>query len=398
MYSIESAAATLASIMRPPALLISLILLGLAIVHVAAAAVAGVPVAALKSAAWPANVQPFFLSALSNALTDEQAAYIARFPVAVINHKQSLQDAPRNLNEEPKQLAAIAAIKRANASCKTFFYLNSQNDLAALNLHKEFAAAGGAWWLKDDDGGYVWENKTAESGPDYTFDFTVSAAREAWVSAALAALNNTHVDGIFVDSAKNVSFKHVAPQRMAAWNEGHVAMTDELRKRSSRTKLIVLNNQLDGQGMGQLFERWGESPDHDNLTILEDIARMQDYSSKGLVSFARSGGVKPGTGDKPDAQTCAAGLAQMLCAVQTPGSTFFSCAVDFRGSHWMTLLDEPIYNLPLGAPMAASATRHPTSGLLTRAFSSGTVAIIDPTVPHKGCVKWAGGTTTGKCP
>ena len=161
-HSIESVAATGIGVMRPPAMRV---LLGL--VHVAssaAAAVAGVPAAAPGSTAWPATVQPFFLSALSNALTDEQAAYIARFPVAVINHKQSLQDAPRNLNEEPKQLAAIAAIKRANASCKTFFYLNSQNDLAPLNLHKEFVAAGGAWWLKDDNGGYVWENKTAESG------------------------------------------------------------------------------------------------------------------------------------------------------------------------------------------------------------------------------------------
>jgi hypothetical protein len=351
-----------------------------------------------SAAAWPATVQPFFLSALSNALTEEEAAYIARFPVAVINHKQSGQDSPRNLNEESKQLTAIAAIKRANASCKTFFYLNSQNDLAPLNLHKQFVAAGGAWWLKQDDGEYVWENKTAQAGPGYTFDFTVSAAREAWLSAALAALNNTFVDGIFVDSAKNVSFKHVSPTRMAAWNEGHVAMMEELRKRSDSAKLIVLNNALDGVGEGQLFERWGESPDHDNLTIAQDLARMQHISSAGLFSFARSGGVKPGSGDKPNPQICAAGLAQMLCAMQMPGNTFFSCAVDFRSDHWMSLLDEDIYNLPLGSPVAASATRDHTSGLLTRAFSSGTVAIVDPNAPHIGCVKWAEGTITGTCP
>lgn len=362
---------------------------------------AGAPGLAERPSAvvWPATVQPFFLSALSNALTEKEADYIARFPVAVINHKQSGQDTPRNLNAEPKQLAAIAAIKRANASCKTLFYLNSQNDLPALNLHKEFVAAAGAWWLKQDDGEYVWENKTAQSAPDYTFDFTVSAAREAWLSAALAALNNTFVDGIFVDSAKNVSYKHVSETRMTAWNEGHAAMIEELRKRSDSTKLIVLNNALDGAGVGQLFERWGESPDHDNLTIPQDIARMQQISSAGLVSFARSGGVKPGSGDKPDPQTCAAGLAQMLCALNMPGNTFFSCAVDFRSDHWMSLLDETIYSLPLGAPMTASAVRHhPTSSLLTRAFSSGTVAIIDPATPHEGCVKWAEGTITGTCP
>lgn len=53
---------------------------------------AGVPGLAERPSAvvWPATVQPFFLSALSNALTEKEADYIARFPVAVINHKQTL--------------------------------------------------------------------------------------------------------------------------------------------------------------------------------------------------------------------------------------------------------------------------------------------------------------------
>ena len=120
------------------------------------------PPSAPPQAAWPSTVQPFFLSALNGALTTAEAAYIARFPVAVINHKQG-GTAP---HEEARQLAAIAAIKRANASCTTFFYLNSQIDFNPLGLHAKCAAAkpAGAWWLKQDSGTYVWENKSAGAG------------------------------------------------------------------------------------------------------------------------------------------------------------------------------------------------------------------------------------------
>ena len=115
---------------------------------------------------WPLHVQPFFLSATNAALTPSQALYIARFPVAVINHKQSLRDQPANRNEERKQLDAIAAIKRANASCTTLFYLNSLIDFSPLNLHQAFAAANGSWWLKQDDGTFVMQHDGS-----YTFDW-----------------------------------------------------------------------------------------------------------------------------------------------------------------------------------------------------------------------------------
>ena len=118
-----------------------------------------------------------------------------------------------------------------------------------------------------------------------------------------------------------------------------------------------------------------------------------------LLSLARAGGVTPGSGDNPDPQACAAGLAAMLVAVAVPDTAFFSCAVDFRSDHWLSLLNETIYALPLGAPVAARAERDVASGLLTRSFSSGTVAVLDPRAPNLGCVKWAGGkTTTGTCP
>ena len=139
---------------------------------------------------WPLHVQPFFLSATNTALTPSQAHYISRFPVAVINHKQSLRDAPPNRNEERKQLDAIAAIKRANASCTTLFYLNSKIDFTPLDLHQRFAAANGSWWLMQDDGTPVWQNKSAPSGPVFQFDLTVRAAQRTWVAAALAILSS----------------------------------------------------------------------------------------------------------------------------------------------------------------------------------------------------------------
>ena len=65
----------------------------------------------------------------------------------------------------------------------------------------------------------------------------------------------------------------------------------------------------------------------------------------------------------------------MLCAMQTPRSTFFSCAVDFRSDHWMGLLNETIYDLPLGAPKRKSAVRDAASGVLTRARPANSSAV-----------------------
>jgi hypothetical protein len=59
--------------------------------------------AAWAAAAWPATVQPFFLSAVSVDLTPADAAYIGRFPLAVINHKQG-SSVPSGAEE--KQLRA----------------------------------------------------------------------------------------------------------------------------------------------------------------------------------------------------------------------------------------------------------------------------------------------------
>jgi hypothetical protein len=359
-----------------------------------AAIAAPIAAATPTQATWPLQVQPFFLSATNTALTPSQALYISRFPVAVINHKQSLRDAPSYRNEERKQIDAIAAIKRANASCTTLFYLNSLIDFSPLDLHQEFAAVNGSWWLKQDDGTFVMQH-----GGAFTFDWTHPAAQQTWIATALAAMANSSVDGIFVDKAgEHVRQNGVSAARLAAWNAAHDTMLATLRRSSPPSKLIVLNNRH-GDGEGQLFERWGNTLDHDLLNITQDIAQLTANSRAGVVSLARAGGAAPGSGTDPDPQACAAGLAAMLVAVAAPNTAFFTCALDFNSAHtWLSLLNESIYSLPLGAPVAARAERNLTSGLMTRRFSSGTVAVLDPSAPNLGCVKWAGGQTTGTCP
>ena len=68
---------------------------------------------------------------------------------------------------------ALSQVKAANDSCSTFFYLNSQIDFAGLQLHDQFVAANGSWWLRNDAGGFVLH------GSDHIFDVTVAAARSA---------------------------------------------------------------------------------------------------------------------------------------------------------------------------------------------------------------------------
>eukprot|EP00750_Incisomonas_marina_P021845 INCI4767.1.p1 GENE.INCI4767.1~~INCI4767.1.p1 ORF type:complete len:403 (-),score=68.27 INCI4767.1:535-1743(-) len=346
-------------------------------------------------AAWPLHVQPFFLSATGTALTPAQAKYVSQFPVAVINHKQSADDPPRNRREERKQLDALASIKRANESCTTLFYLNSFIDFENLDLHQAFAQVNGSWWLKDDNGSFVMQH-----GGSYTFDWTVPEAREVWLDTALVAMANSSVDGIFVDKAKaQVSIEGLSARRLAAWNSGHDQLLADLRSRAPSNDSVIILNNRHGTGEGQLFERWGAQIDHDLLNITQDIAQLSENSQAGVLSLARAGGATPGVGgDAPDPQACAAGLAAMLVAVAAPRTAFFTCALDFNSDHtWLSLLNESIYTLPLGAP-AMQAEWNATTGLMTRRFTSGTVAVVDPRVPYIGCVKWGGGETTGKCP
>ena len=349
---------------------------------------------------WPAKLQPFFLSALSNKLTPAEASYIGRFPLAVINHKQGGDQG----QAEQKQISAITAIKAANDSCAAFFYLNSQIDFPELALHTE-AKADGTWWLHNSDGSYAWHNGTEErrgADGEHIFDWTVPAARIAWLKTASAALAHPAVAGVFVDKAGGgCPARGVAPKHATAWARAHDKMLDKLV--ASTDKHIILNNayrlsaSANQSGAGQLFERWGESPDHDGLNLIQDMALLQRLHGNGQITLARAGGVRPGSGDKPDPKLCASGLAAFLVASAAPGLGFFSCQVDFAStatSGWMTELSDPVYSKQLGAPSGAAVV---SGGVASRRFSGGAVAIVK-SATGEGCVKWADGSVSGQCP
>eukprot|EP00040_Diaphanoeca_grandis_P044660 m.13159 g.13159 ORF g.13159 m.13159 type:complete len:376 (-) comp9609_c0_seq1:129-1256(-) len=355
--------------------------------------------AAVLPAATADSVQPFFLSALNNALTTEQANYIGRFPLAVLNHKQGNGDPPRTGGAEVKQLAALQAIKAVNSSCQTHFYLNSQIDFPELALHEKFVQ-NPQWWMKTDAGAPV------QHGADNIFDWSEAGARDAWVAAAGAVLSHDFVDGIFVDKAhfNGTTFPGVSADRNAQWNQGHITLI--LALRASTSKNIILNNEhtYGGLGMGQLFERWGAYPvDHDGLTIPQDMQVLSKLNTYNLTALARAGGDVPRThhGVAPDPAACGAGLAELLVTITNPKTSFFSCATSFASTAttgWMTLLSDPIYSQPLGTPLGVAVPG--PNGLVHRTFSSGTVAWLQPnaTIANAGCVRWSNKQVSGTCP
>jgi hypothetical protein len=347
------------------------------------------------------SVKPFFLSALNNALDHEQAAYIGRFPLAVINHKMGNRDQPHTGAAEEKQLKALSAIKAANGSCQTHFYLNSQIDFPELALHNEFVAApNGSWWLKKTNGDFV-----LHRNDQHIFDFSIAAARDAWISTAESVLSNKYVDGIFVDKAGGFGvLSGVSKEKLAQWNNGHAMLLSQLR--SCTSKNIILNNvhsfptASQKMGMGQLFERWGQQLDHDNLNIKQNLALEGSLNSANLTVLARAAGNTPGGGGLPDPVACGAGLAAFLMNISSDtSSSFFSCAVDFSsspGTGWMALLSDPIYSHSLGVPIAKAAVA--ANGLLTRHFEAGAVAWLNESAAYLGCVQWEGGMVSGTCP
>jgi hypothetical protein len=253
-------------------------------------------------------LKPFFLSSLGLPLTAEQAAYIGQFPLAIINHKMAASARPRNGAAEAKQLAALAAIKAANSSCQTHFYLNSLIDFPALAMHRKFEEApNGSWWMKESNGDYVMHKS------DHIIDFSVAAAKDTWLSTAAAALSQPYVDGIFVDKADGEGFKGVSKEHMTAWNTAHSMMLSQLRNSSSKN--VILNN-VHVFHSGQLFERWGNPIDHNRLDVKQDIELLRSLSSQGVTALARAGGTTPGSAIVPDPVACGAGLAAFLVGTQ----------------------------------------------------------------------------------
>jgi hypothetical protein len=346
-------------------------------------------------------VQPFWLSALNTALTTAEASYLGALPVVVINHKQGPR---RGSHAETKQLSALAQVKAANASCATFFYLNSQIDFAELDLHTQFVA-NGSWWLRNDEGSFVLH------GSDKIFDFSVAAARSAWLATAQHALSQPYISGVFVDKAGGFAPKGIRTQRLRAWTRGHDQLLAALGSAAAAVKKrLIFNNHGIAGVAGQLFERWGAKEDHDGLTAVHDLDLFETAttaSNAGQLSLARAGGVAPGSANGTVSEVCAAGLAAMLLAVASPNSAYFACMPDFNSAHgWMELDQNVIYQQYLGAPQGKAVMSK--NGLMARTFAGAKVSLNisafvqaqNPTDAglNRGCVQWSSGETTGKCP
>ena len=352
---------------------------------------------------WPNKVQPFWLSSKpTGELTAREAEYIARFPIAIVNHRQAWQQEPRLQDAETKQLAALDAIKAAsNGRTRCFFYLNSQIDFPELKLHSTLPASDvDSWWLRKDSGEYIWHKPG-----QHIFDLTIEKMREAWLNTALNAAAHPSIDGIFIDKAKDDSvqaFEGISATRNRKWRDAHAQMIDDLSRRvaaSFGSKTIILNNNHRdertvgvGSGkLGTLFERWGEKIDHDGLDIEDDVDMLNRLSKRGQLVLARSGGE-----EQVGTSGCNQGFAAFLIAVGSP-SSYFACASAFGWEDgWMKMLEDPIFHRPIGAPVE-DAQDH-SSGWKRRCFESGAMAWVDPREPHQGCVLWHDGTATGGCP
>ena len=366
-------------------LLLSTMLLPLATADAPASSLA-------SSAAWPHSVQPFFLSAISSNLTSEDVSYLAQLPVVVINHKEGGTGSP----EEERQLYALSQVRAANASCATFFYLNSEIDFTPLQLHQEFVK-NGTWWLRDDKGNFVLHNS------DHIFDVRVAAARRAWLATAQHALAQPYISGVFVDKAGGFWNEE--------WSNAHTVMLDALIEAATAAKKQLIFNDVGVTGKaGQLFERWGAVSDHDKLNVTRNMDLLKTLTGAGssgqIFSIVRAGGpLRGGVDRNASAEVCGAGLAAMLLAVASPNAAFFACEVSFDVKvGWMHLDNLPIYRLFLGAPLGEAVVG--PGGLVTRTFEGANVTLNTSAfnmpgragLLNRGCVRWAKGETTGTCP
>ena len=134
---------------------------------------------------------------------------------------------------------------------------------------------------------------------------------------------------------------------------------------------------------------------------------MTAASNAGQLSLCRSGGVRDRSFHGVAPEICAAGLALMLVAVDSPNSAFYACANSFAyPDGWMDFDQEDYYHHFLGAPQGEAV--YGTDGLIRRSFEGANVT-LDITAfsndtsradmrLNRGCVQWSTGETSGICP
>lgn len=362
---------------------------------------------------------PVFMHAMNQSapLSNEQAAFMARFPLVTIEKSQGGTSPCPNAThrsvggllgdqasaegsaaagqcEEDRIIAAARAIKAAAASLGTtprvLFYLNTIIDFTQYRLAAT-VAQNPEWLLRDVHGKPV-----TIRGSLRVFDLTQAGMRAAWLATAKYALDSGVVDGIFADRGRasaGVDLRRFTLKqgKAAAWDAAHKQMMTDLMAMVRANNAspgttgtgIVIPNGYDGPTInGRMFENFRPNdtmsvPHGNNLHQLFNETRVTevhvDHCTPGSALFNST-------------------LAAYLVGAHE--YTYYACTVGWTLNGGWTITP-PEYKEALGAP-SGNATRS-SSGVWHRTFQHGAAVWLTEQSQQWQfpCIKWPSGATTG---
>ena len=184
-------------------------------------------------------------------------------------------------------------LKKLNPDMKVIFYWNTLLDYpfyeasSVFNEHPE-------WWLKKSDGTIDFKrNSTLKK-----YDLSNKKLRKWWVKVVKKAVNNPHIDGVFMDAFNQVkapfNLKNWGQEKFDAMNRGLDALVNETNAaldadkitiwngiRSTRHR-VVGNDYLESMG-AVMIEHFGHFHSASPQSMLSDLELMDEAAKAGKI-------------------------------------------------------------------------------------------------------------------
>lgn len=352
-----------------------------------------------KPPAFSWDTVPRFMHAAneSGPLTTEDAAYMAQFPLVTIEKMQALHSpCPDNKPapcQEDKIIAACRAVRAANTTARTHFYLNSLINFPQYRLAATMAANTSL--LLHDAAGKLVELKLHGSQTFTIFDHSNAGTREAWLHTAQYALASGVVNGIFCDRGRasaQVDLRHfkLAPGKAEAWDAGHRLLMVQLQHMVSANPLlpgtgIVIPNGIDLDPLnGRMYEDF-EPVDKTSVPPGNDLLHLRQERR---VVEVHKDFCPPGIGADASLRFNASLAAYLVGAVEY---SYYGCTMGWTLSEGWEVV-HPEYTYPLGEPLGEATL---ANGVWSRGFTSGTRVWLDAEQWQHPCIRWGNGAETG---
>ena len=298
---------------------------------------------------------------------------------------------------EDEIVATARAIKAINPRVLTIAYMNSQISYPWYRAARP-VAANASWWLTD----------APHDGPASStwkmYDLSVAEAAQSWADAATNLTATGVIDGIFADGCLRKELgPHISPTRSQKVYDGKVAMLRGLQAKLRGPIVCGSDGQfLHGLNAVQA-ENWGLARKGRTHYGSEEIPMLRAAAKAGVIFEAHGRWACGQSGQQP--ACCDATGPPCNCstsrphyndaAVQSEISAFLVAAGHLSyyvcGS-WEDTFSSPttstwlpLYDLPLGAPLADGILEN---GVWRRSFSGGTNVTFD-TNTERGAVEWA---------